>query len=339
MLIAKLQAYGFSKIALNLINDYLSNRFQRTKIGEKFSTWLELIYGVPQGSILGAVFFNVYINDLFLFSQHFHMANYADDCSPYEFSNSIDDVIIKLQNDSKCLLLSDTCGDLSIKIVTETISNSTEEKILGVYFDNKLNFNIHIRKLCKKASQKLHALARLSNLMSIRQRKTIMNAFINSQFSYCPLIWMCHSRTTHSIINNIHERTLRIVYKDNISSFAQLLEKANAVTIHHRNIQVLAIEIYKALNKLSSPLMSELFKLKEIKYSLRKGNVLVSANRKNTDYGINSVSHLASKIWDLVPEEIKNSKSLPMFKQKIKLWIPRDCHAIFAKHTYQTWDT
>ena len=151
-----------------------------------------------------------------------------------------------------------------------------------------------------------------------------MNAFINSQFSYCPLIWMCHSRTTHSITNNIHERALRIVYKDNISSFAQLLEKGNAVTIHHRNIQVLAIEICKALNTLSSPL-SELFKLKEIKYSLRKGNVLVSANRKTTNYGINSVSHLAPKFWDLVPEEIKNSKALPMFKQKIKLWIPRDC--------------
>ena len=77
--------------------------------------------------------------------------------------------------------------------------------------------------------------------------------------------------------------------------------------------------------------MSELFKLKEIKYSLRKGNVLVSANRKTTNYGINSVSHLAPKIWDLVPEEIKNSKSLPMFKQQIKLWIPRDCPCNLCK--------
>ena len=132
----------------------------------------------------------------------------------------------------------------------------------------------------QKASQKLHALARLSNLTSIRQRKTIMNAFINSQFSYCPLIWMCHSRTTHSLINNIHERALRIVYKDSISSFEQPLEKSGSVSIHHRNLQVLAIEIYKALNELSSLLMSDLFKLKEIKYSFRNGSVLVSSNRK-----------------------------------------------------------
>ena len=145
--------------------------------------------------------------------------------------------------------------------------------------------------------------------MSIRQRKTIMNAFINSQFRYCPLIWMCHSRTTHSLINNIHERALRIVYKDNNSSFAQLLEKASSVTIHLRNLQVLVIEIYKVLNNLSSPLMPALFKLKETKYSFRNETALVSSNKKTTNYGINSVSHLAPKIWDLVPEEIKNSKS------------------------------
>ena len=89
-----------------------------------------------------------------------------------------------------------------------------------------------------------HALARVSNFMSIKQRKMIMNAFIRSQFSYCPLIWLCHSRTIHSIINNIHERALRIVYRDNISSFALLLEKSGSVSIHHRNLQALAIDIY-----------------------------------------------------------------------------------------------
>ena len=252
LLIAKLHAYGFSKTSLNLISNYLCDRIQRTKIGDKFSTWRKIIYGVPQGSILGPLLFNIYINDLFLFSQNF---NIADDCSPYEFSGSIDEVILKLQNDSLCLLewyesnylkpnpdnwhllLSCQGDNYFIKIGTEIISNSTEEKILGVYFDNKLNFNTHLTKLCKKASQKLHALARMSNLMSIRQRKIIMNAFIHSQFSYCPLIWMCHSRTIHSLINNIHERSLRIVYKDNVASFEELLEKSGSVSIHHRNLQ------------------------------------------------------------------------------------------------------
>ena len=349
LLIAKLHAYGFSKISLNLISNYLFDRIQRTKIGDKFSTWRKVIYGVPQGSILGPLLFNIYINDLFLFSENFSMANYADDCSPYEFSGSIDEVILKLQNDSLCLLewyesnylmpnpdkwyllLGDKGDNYFIKIGTDVISNSTDEKILGVYFDNKLNFNTHLMKLCKKASQKLHALARVSNLMSIKQRKIIMNAFIHSQFNYCPLIWMCHSRTVHSLINNIHERALRIVYKDNISSFTQLLEKSGSVSIHHRNLQALAIEVYKALNNLSSPLMSDLIKLKETTYNLRNASVLVSTNKKTTNYGINSISYLAPNIWDQIPEEIKNSKSLNIFKQKIKIWLPLKCPCILCK--------
>ena len=174
----------------------------------------------------------------------------------------------------------DKGDNYSILIGTEVISNSMNEKILGVYFDNKLYFNTYLTKLCKKASQKLHALARVSNFMSIKQRKMIMSAFIRSQFSYYPLIGMCHSRTIHSIINNIHERALRIVYEDNISSFALLLEKSGSVSIHHRNLQALAIDIYKALNTLLSPLMSVLFKLKETTYNLRNVRVLVPPIKK-----------------------------------------------------------
>ena len=70
-----------------------------------------------------------------------------------------------------------------------------------------------------------------------------MNAFFNSQFSYCPLVWMCRSRTNNKKINKLNERCLRIVYNDKQSSFNELLEKDGSVSIHTRNTQMLATEM------------------------------------------------------------------------------------------------
>ena len=97
-----------------------------------------------------------------------------------------------------------------------------------------------------------------------------MKSFIESQFSYCPLIWMFHSRTLNNRINKLHERGLRLVYKDPQLTFVELLRKDKSVTIHHRNLQKLATEMYEAYNDLSPSLMQSVSPQRSISYDLRK---------------------------------------------------------------------
>jgi len=110
--------------------------------------------------------------------------------------------------------------------------------------------------------------------------------------------WMFHSRTLNNRINNLHERALRIVYRDNKSSFEELLVIDNSVTIHHRNLQVLATEIFKFKNKLSPPIMDDLFVTKtQDLYNLRNNNFLLRTGKNTVHYGTESISSIAPKLW------------------------------------------
>ena len=101
LFIAKLFAYGFDDKALRFIYDYLRHRKQRTRIGDSYSSWQETLYGVPQGSILGPLLFNVDLCDLFIMTSRYDIANYADDNTPYVSGRNIKEVVASLEEVSE----------------------------------------------------------------------------------------------------------------------------------------------------------------------------------------------------------------------------------------------
>ena len=237
-------------------------------------------------------------------------------------------------NQSKChfLIAGNINEHLFAKVGDEVIWESSEEKLLGVTIDKNLNFNSHLSTICKKASQKVTALARIVHILPFYKRRIILKTFIESQFSYCPLVWMFCSREMNSKINRIHERALRLIYNDYTSSFHELLRNDKSISIHHRNIHSVAVEMYKAKHDLSPSFMKEIFHL-NCGPSTRKGNTFFRPKVNTVYKGDFSLRIFGPIVWNnMLPEKIKASSTLSEFKNKIKSWIPENCPCRLCKN-------
>ena len=227
-------------------------------------------------------------------------------------------------NISKCYHLVNKKDEVVINLGETEIKNSEYEKLLGIKADTKLNFNEHLNDIISNASRKVNALSRVVPYMSLSKKKILMNSFFNSQFSYCPLIWMFHSRITNNKISRLHERCMRLIYGHKTSSFEELLEQDKSVSIHTRNLQMLATEMFKVYRSMSPLIFSELFRVRDICYNLRSNSNFAVPHVKSVFHGSESISYLGPKIWDIVPLELKELTSLNAFKKGIKKWQPKN---------------
>ena len=148
--------------------------------------------------------------------------------------------------------------------------------------------------------------------MTLEKRRLVMKTFVFSQFNYCVLVWMCHSRKLNNKIHRLQERALHIVYNDKSLTFYHF-------TIHTRNLQHLATEIFKVKIGISPIIMTEIFKFSDsTAHNLRSGQVLERRHNRTSNFRVESISTLGAKIWALVPENLRQSTSLNIFERRIK---------------------
>ena len=241
-------------------------------------------------------------------------------------------IICKCYDAGKCHLILSTDEPFSINIDNEVIKNSNNKKLLGINLNNRIGFDTHVANICNRVSKKLHALARISQFMNIHKRRMTMKAFIASEFGYCPLVWMFHSRKLNSRINKLHERALRMVYQDYVSSFTELLEKDKSTTIHNRNIQLLATELFKVKNGLSPAFMNKIFvENAQHYYDFRKKPNSREIRLTTVYNGTETLTFFRTQNLGNCARLHKKSSSLEEFKLKIKLWNPENCPCRLCK--------
>ena len=333
LLVAKLRAYGLGSFSIKFLRSYLTNRKMRVRIASSFSDWLEVFLGVPQGSILGPILFNIFINDLFFCKVNSDICNFADDNTLYSCGFSFEAVIEKLQTDTRIIVdwfvanqmavnedkfqvmfLGPGGEGLSINIGNFTIQSNNTVKLLGVTLDRKLSFSDHISDMCNKANSKIRALLRIRKFLSTRKAFHLCNAFIMSRFKYCPLIWMFSSKASGRKIDSTQVRALRAVLFNFEIPRSELYSSLNVTPVHTTCLQSLLVEVFKSIHKLNPEFMWDMFTVKHPNMELRK-KVLLALPAK---LGKNSIVFRGVLAWNNLPSCLMSIESLNAFRSAIR---------------------
>jgi len=346
LLIAKLHAYKFDMDALILFYSYLKNRKQCVKINNIFSSFMVLISGIPQGSILGPILFNIFLNDLIYFIKS-DLGNFADDNTISDADKYIPKLIKKLEDESnnaiewfqnnlmivnpdkfQAIIFNKNSNNMdphTLKFGNHVIQTSPEVSLLGIEIDSKLNFKKHIKHLVKNAGGQLNFLIRNRKFLNYDGKKVVIESFIFANFNYCPLVWHFCPPEAIKQMERIQERAFRFLIGDHDSDYDQLLAKFNKPTLEVRRLRLLATEIFKTLNDLNPPYMKDIFKLNTRRAETGNDRLIVQAQISRR-YGSYTLRSLGPKIWNKLPSDLKNSVSLESFKTLIKSWSGPKCH-------------
>ena len=192
---------------------------------------------------------------------------------------------------------------LEIYIDNKIVTSEHSVKLLGIEIDNQLNANNYVSTLCEKASSQLNAIGRLRKYIGFPEKMALIEAFVFSNFNYCPLAWYFTSMASTKKIESIQKIALRLLYNNYTSTYDSLLAKVNKQSMELKRYRTLALETFKTLNVLNPMYMQDLFYL--CSSSVRRPNNIAVVRKNTKTFGTKSLRSLGLQIWNSLPEHIK----------------------------------
>ena len=341
LLVAKLYAYGVSIEGVNLLHSYLSDRRQRVKVDNVKSNWRILERGVPQGSVLGPLLFNIFLNDLlWMLNDKCTIFNYADD-NTLVISHK-DPMVVKIALEEACklsvdwfninhmkvnpekfnaLVMSRNGCNLEFNINNVTIQNTDCCRLLGIFIDKDLKFSHQVQHVTVKSSRQVNAVGRLSGILDTYAKLRIVKAFILPNFRYCNSILFHTSMCDLRKMERIVYRALQFVYNDFNSSYKQLLSRANIPPLYVTMQRDLLLNIHKICHGLLPPFDHDFFTYKTSVYNVR--NRRLSQPRFCTySYGFKSIRYHGAMLYNKLPNDFR-MLNIDDFRTMISSWEPR----------------
>ena len=341
-LIKKLEGYGINGTLLKWLKNFLNERKQRVVINGKSSKWTDVLSGIPQGSILGPILFIIYINDLpGVVGSVCRL--FADDCKLYRNIKSDAD-LKELQDDidrlckwnkdwllgfniKKCKVVS--YGNIHFEMEysltdsdnkSHTLSTDDSECDLGILFKNNLKFDEHINKVVNKVNSIIGLIRRKFTHIDKSLFLTLYKSLVRSHLDYGNLIFYPTTKKYKQVLENAQRRATRLVPELHGMSYRERLIELNLSTLDYRRKRYDIIQVFKIVHNIDDIDMNRFFTFTE-NNQLRGHNLKLNKPRVNKSIRLNSFAMRNIPVWNNLPSEAVNSKTVLEFKTKLdKIW-------------------